>query len=128
MRRRLLLTMMFAMTLSVSAFASASDGEEVTTPGPRFGVVSCGFSGSGLQPERAGCVARRRVLTLGDYEISVGVDGQASFNPLRSGYLSVMVGLDYYGPNWGAFLEIIMPSIIEPHGAPQWRVGFTMAF
>jgi hypothetical protein len=128
MRRRLLLTMMCALIWSANASENVSVGEEAATPSQRFGVVSCGLSGSIVQFERGGCVVRRRVFTFGDYEISIGVDGQASFNPERPGHLSPLIGLDYFGPSWGAFLEIIMPSVITPRGTLQWRVGFTTAF
>ena len=130
MRRRQLLTMTLALMLSVSAFAIASDGSEVETEAPTsFGVVvSCGVAGEWL-PTRASCILKRRVFTLGNFELSVGVDGQVSFDGRRPGYLGGYVIIDYYAPTWGAFLEVATPSVAPPlGGGDRWRLGVVMSF
>jgi hypothetical protein len=79
-------------------------------------------------PDRVGCTIRRRVVTFGNWELSIGVDGQVSFDPDHYGRLSPLVGVDYYGLQWGAFAEVIMPSVLTPRAPLLWRLGFTAAF
>ena len=128
MRRPPLLIMTFALILSASAFANASEGEDAAAPSQRFGVVACGAGGSGFALDRVSCTARRRVLTVSDFEFSLGLEGLVSFEPGRPGRLSPVVGVDYYARTWGAFVEVIMRSFITPREAFQWRIGFTAAF
>jgi hypothetical protein len=127
MRRHLRLVMMLVLMSSASGYALAS-GEEVVTPA-RFGVIACGASGSGLYFDRGGCSVRRRVLTSGNYEISVGVDGGLDNTGGRlAATARALVGVDYYGERWGAFVELLSPSLIQPAGRFLWRVGMTVAF
>lgn len=127
MRRLQLLTMMLALLWSASAFGQEV-AEEPATAARTFGVnVACGASGAPY-PAVAGCSLQRRLLTLGDFELAVGFDGQLAFDPDRWTYVAPLVGLAYFGPKWGAFVEIIMPAIIPSRTPWQWRAGFSTAF
>lgn len=125
MLRRLLPIMMLAL-MSIASASEAVSAEEASPT--RFGVLACGMTGQGFGVDVASCALRRRMLTFGDWEFSLGVEGLVSFEPTRAGHLSVLVGLDYYAERWGAFAELALPSLVPPSLPARWRLGFTMGF
>lgn len=144
MRRRQLHITILALILtasgSVAAFAEGPDGEafdeQVAAMEERdagldeLGVtLSCGVSGATLLPSTGGCFVQRRILTAANLEVSLALDAQASFSEERHGYLGGYVTVDYYGRDWGAFVEILSPSVLPPVGSgDRWRIGFTRRY
>ena len=117
--------MILVMILLASSCAVGFADGHITEPRD-FGVLSCGVSGVVL-PTISGCFFKRRILTLGDLEVSLGLDGRLAFTEDRHGYLGAYIVFDYFAPSWSAFLEILTPSVFAPIGSSDlWRFGFTI--
>lgn len=117
-RLRLLL---LATILGTTQLASANGDA-----GSPFGVLSGSTLSCTATPALAGCFVERRVLTLGDLEVAVGVDAQAAWGN-ASTHLAPFATLAWY-PTWGSvWLEFALPdSRVPTFGRPDpIRLGFT---
>ena len=124
MRRLLLLcTTTLALTLIGSAHAQGS--------GDTLGLtLSCSVGGQTL-PDRGGCTLERRILTLLDLEVTIGIDGRvARGSPPHLGpMVAFVLYLDQPGaPVVTTFLELLPISVLPPHPWGGWRAGFTVRF
>lgn len=133
MRRTLPLITTLVLLLSASAYANASDAEALS-----LGLtLSCGAGGVGLHPDRVACFLERRILTLGDLEVGIGLDASLQFPRETRGVhpdIGIFGTIAYYRPTWSTFLEVMTPSLVSrflptdptrPTGV-RWRVGFVI--
>jgi hypothetical protein len=133
MRRILPLITTLALLLSVSAYANDSVAEPIS-----LGLtLSCGAGGAGFHPDRVACFLERRILTLGDLEVGIGLDASLRFPRETRGVhpdIGVFGTIAYYRPTWSTFLEVMTPSLVsrflptDPARPPgvRWRVGFVV--
>lgn len=132
--RRLLATLL-ALTLLGSALAEG-EGQDTTENGsvaPAFSVLSnTTLTCSARLPAAVvGCFLERPVLTLGAFEVAVGVDAQAALTDAAQGHLAPYVVAAYYGETLAAWIELRLPEIhgLHPLGDPDFlRAGFSYRF
>lgn len=106
--------------LATIALANAQGDAEPRALGV---TVSCSAG-----PSVAGCYLERRVLSLADLEVTVGVDAQLAWRDDRTSHLAPYAGVAWYAA-WGSiWAEFALPSGLVPViGRPDaWRVGFTL--
>lgn len=120
MLRRLLLTTILATTALANAQGDAD-------PTSSFGVLTGSTITCSGTSTVAGCYLEKPVLTLGDLEVTLGVDAQVAYGGGRAGHLAPYVGAAWYASTWSAWAEVYLPhSGIPTIGrADWWRVGFT---
>jgi hypothetical protein len=86
-------------------------------------TCSVGTSGSVV------CFAERPVLTLGSFELALGVDARVILYGIGAGHVTGYAILGWYEPTWNAWLELAVPELIPPIGKNDFlRVGFTVRF
>jgi len=114
-----LLTTMFAMMLLGTAVAQQPVGAEPTV------TLSC----SGAFPSGAvSCFVEQRLLTLGPFEFSLGVDA-AVFLRDRDADIAAYGTAVLYRENFTAWIELALPEVLDFIGRPDYlRVGFSTRF
>ena len=119
---RPLLAMILAGTLTGTALANESNDEARPAAGITL-TCSIGTSGAAV------CFAERPVLTVGSFELAVGIDTRVIFARSGEGHITGYAILGVYEPTWNAWLEIAMPSIVPPFGKNDFaRFGITFRF
>ena len=121
MRRMQLLTTVLAMIAIGSAVAQEPVGAE-----PELTVtLSC----SGAFPSGAvSCFVEQRLLTLGPFEFSLGVDA-AVFLRDRDADIAAYGTMVLYRENFTAWIELALPEVLDFIGRPDYlRVGFSTRF
>lgn len=119
--RRLSITILVMMLLGI---ALAQDSE-VDQPPPTT-TLSCSAS---VFSVTAACFVERPIITIGKFELAVGVDALAPFLDLEDASLAGYGVLAYYAPTWSAWVEVAIPKIVPPLGrSDPVRFGFTARF
>lgn len=115
------------MILALSLFSALAFAQE---PAPQsYGVtLTCSAR---LPTGVVGCFAERTMFVLGDFEVAVGVDVQATFSDFAQGHIAPYAIVAYYADGWSVWGEFRLPELygLHPLGDPDWaRVGFSMRF
>lgn len=119
---RLLLSMILAGTLTGTALANESNAEQPDLANVTL-TCSVGTSGSAV------CFAERPVLTLGAFEVALGVDARVILHGPGNGHLTGYVIFGWYERTWNAWLELAVPELIPPIGKNDFiRAGFSVRF
>lgn len=134
MPRRQLLATLLATMLLASGLAGATD-PPTTEPiaAPFSALAGSSITCSTAWPSSTtGCWWEKRVLTLGDFEVAVGVDAQAVLTSgLNDAHLAPYLIAAWYGEQASAWAELRLPELsgVPVLGSPDWlRVGFTLRF
>jgi hypothetical protein len=128
---RRLSTMLATTLLALGLGLAYAEDHDPPDARPSFGVLVTCSTGGFILPDRAGCTAERRVLTLGDWEVSIGLDARAAWRfpgEIRDGYLGPIVVLSYYQPTYSAFVEVLPVSLAPGRTWGGWRAGFAVNF
>ena len=112
MSRRLLITLCAMLLLG-----SATAGGNTT--------LSCSVASGG----HAGCYLERPVLTLGAFEVTLGIDAQAAWNQGRTSHLTGYALIGWYQPTYSLWAEFSIPNVVPVIGrADAFRAGFSVRF
>lgn len=119
---RLLITILVTM-LTGTALAQGSGDAETE---PWSTTLTC----SGALPSGSvSCFLEERVLTLGDLEVSIGIDASLVGFAFDEAEVAAYGVVAYYEETWNAWAELALPRVLPPLGRPDpFRVGFTVRF
>lgn len=118
-RRLLLITI-----LATIGLASAQGDDDPAAP---FGALSGTTITCSATSAVAGCYLERPILTLGDLEVTLGVDAQLAYGGGRTSHLAPYVGAAWFASQWSIWGEVYLPhSGVPSIGRADWfRIGFT---
>lgn len=123
--RRILIVILAVMLLG-SAVAQAGDGLAPESTAAPTRTLTCQVAA----PAWAGlCTVETTVVTIGPFEVLIGIEARAAFAPDSTGSLAGYLTVAYWAGWGGAWLDIRMPELIPPIGVSDWlRIGFTTRF
>ena len=108
---------LLATLLAALLFGSATAGGNAT--------LSCSIASGG----HAGCYVERAVLTLGAFEVSLGIDAQAAWSEARTSHLTGYLLAGWYQPTYSVWAEFAIPNAVPVIGRPDAvRAGFSIRF
>lgn len=129
-RFRLLLLGTILATMLLGSANAEGDATDSVAVSPFSVLAGSTISCSTAWPSATlGCWWEKRIVTIGDVELSIALDAQLALGGTRETYLAPMFSAAWYSATTSVWLELAVPDgwLPVPHlGRSEWlRIGFS---